>query len=84
MLKYVTPVYLLAIFVGFCITDGPEYAEKISTNPVVLLSVLFILGLLAFLLLMIQIAGTRWVAEGRYKALPADPAQVDSAENNDG
>lgn len=81
MLKYVTPAYLLAIFIGVCITKGPSYAEKIASEPVVLLSVLFMLGLLAFLLLMIQIAGTRWVAEGRYKSPAAGSVDSGTAED---
>ena len=35
MLKYVTPAYLLAIFIGICITQGPDYAKTLSAgwNP---------------------------------------------------
>jgi SNF family Na+-dependent transporter len=80
VLKYVTPLYLLVIFVGVCITKGPDYAKTISTEPVALLSVLFIGGILAFLLLMIQIAGTRWQNEGKYKALSAPSANSQDSE----
>jgi hypothetical protein len=41
------------------------YVEGIGRNSVTLASVTFILIVLAFLLLLIQIAGRRWKAEGR-------------------
>jgi hypothetical protein len=36
---------------------------------------------LVFLLLLIRIAGKRWVAEGRYDNLPGEPAKDGSTEN---
>ena len=60
MLKYVTPTYLLAIFVGFCYTDSSTYAKTLADGGVPLMSVLFILTILAFLLILIHIAGKRW------------------------
>lgn len=66
MLKYVVPVYLLAIFVMFCVKNLPGYAQKIAQDRVALLSLLFIGGVLAFLMLMIRIAGQRWEKEGRF------------------
>ncbi len=66
LLKYVTPVYLMAIFVGFCYTQGPTYAETLSRGGAPLYSVLFIGTILAFLLLLIHIAGKRWHKEGRF------------------
>lgn len=63
MLKYVTPVYLLAIFIGVCVTQGPDYAETLRKGGVPLNSVLFIGTIFVFLLLLINIAGRRWQAE---------------------
>lgn len=65
MLKYITPAYLGAIFVGVCYTQGPDYAKTLSEGGVPLMSVVFIGTVLVFLLLLIRIAGKRWVAEGR-------------------
>jgi SNF family Na+-dependent transporter len=42
------------------------YVETIARNPVVLSSVGFIALVVAFLLLLIHIAGQRWEAEGRF------------------
>ena len=72
MLKYVAPIYLLVIFVMFCINNVPSYARTILANPVALGSILFILGIMAFLLILIYIAGKRWEAQGRYLNLNND------------
>jgi SNF family Na+-dependent transporter len=69
ILKFVTPVYLVVIFVGVIYTQGKGYVETFMNNPVARLSVLFILGTLGFLLILANIAGKRWQAEGRYKAI---------------
>jgi len=67
MLKYVTPVYLTVIFLAFCWQNVPDYASKISQDSVALGSILFIFILLAFLMLLVHVAGRRWAAEGRIR-----------------
>jgi SNF family Na+-dependent transporter len=81
MIKYVVPVYLLAIFVGVCITAGPGYVEALQTSPIAFGSVMFILAMFAFLLLLIHIAGKRWEREGRFAVLhaPDDPDNAGGA-----
>ncbi len=66
ILKYVTPLYLLAIFVLFCIYNLPGYLSSIVQKPAAVWTIAFIGIILAFLLLLIHIAGRRWEAEGRY------------------
>jgi len=66
MLKYVVPFYLLAIFVGVCVTAGPGYVTLIAENRVVRASILFMGTILAFLMVLIHIAGRRWESQGRY------------------
>jgi branched-subunit amino acid transport protein len=68
ILKYVTPVYLLAIFVGICYTQADTYADTLSEGGVASYAVMFILTTLAFLMLLIHIAGRRWDREGRFAA----------------
>lgn len=65
MLKYVVPVFLLAIFSAFCINSLPGRLRVIAESNVALLSILLIAVVLGFLLLMIHIAGKRWAAEGK-------------------
>jgi len=47
------------------------YVEKIGSDQVAFVSLLFVISILAFLLLMVHIAGRRWEAEGRFKGLEA-------------
>jgi SNF family Na+-dependent transporter len=65
IIKYVSPVYLLAIFVGFCIQKVPGYWTQIMDKEsedagTVRLVLIFILGLFAFFGLMVHLAGRRW------------------------
>jgi NSS family neurotransmitter:Na+ symporter len=69
VLKYVTPLYLLAIFVGVIWTQGPSYWKTLTTDPVAGMSFGLIVLVLVFLLVTVHIAGRRWEAEGRFKAL---------------
>jgi SNF family Na+-dependent transporter len=68
VLKYVTPLYLLAIFAGVCYTQGKSYAKTLLEGGVPLYSMLFIGGVFAFLLLLVNIAGRRWKREKRIAA----------------
>ncbi len=68
LLKYVTPVFLIAIFIGVCWTQGRVYVEALK-QPVALMAVAFAGLVWLFLLIVIHIAGRRWEAEGRFKNL---------------
>jgi SNF family Na+-dependent transporter len=68
ILKYVTPLYLLAIFAGVWYTQGGKYWEQLTKEPVAAMSFCFLSLVLAFLLVTIHIAGRRWQAEGRLPA----------------
>ena len=78
VIKYVTPVYLLAVFVGWCalpvpVPDKPGekmsnlmlQIDKISQGGVPLLSVGVIAAVTISLLILINLAGKRWNAESR-------------------
>ena len=65
MLKYVVPIYLIVVLVGFCYQNLPGYVDSISENPAALSSILFIAAVLIMLLLLVHSAGRRWEAEGR-------------------
>ncbi|NOX56149.1 MAG: sodium:calcium symporter, partial [Planctomycetes bacterium] len=79
VLKYVTPFYLLIIFILFCKDKLPSkqtpsgvepgYVAKIASDTVVFQSILFIAALFVFYLLLVHIAGLRWDREGRFSQL---------------
>ncbi|MCO8124143.1 sodium-dependent transporter [Stieleria sp. TO1_6] len=78
MLKYVVPVYLSVIFVSFIWNNvldkvnaetgerTPGYLSKIANDDVIFMSLLFIGGTIAFLTLMVHLAGKRWIKQGRF------------------
>lgn len=65
LLMFVVPVYLLIIFVAFCINNVPGYIKSVSDNPAALSSIGFIGTVLIFLLILVHIAGRRWQEQGR-------------------
>ncbi len=69
MLKYVTPVFLIVIFVMFCRDNAVESIASIQDEPVAKMSIMFICMIFGFLLLMVHIAGIRWEKEGRFDHL---------------
>jgi SNF family Na+-dependent transporter len=62
VIKYVAPLYLLAVFVFWCIDNLPARAKAMldPNNSVVLLSVGVIVALFIFFLLLIYVASRRW------------------------
>lgn len=62
MLKYVVPVFLVTIFIAFCTKSLPGRLDSIvnSDSNVAMMSIVFIGIILAFILLLIHIAGIRW------------------------
>jgi SNF family Na+-dependent transporter len=65
VLKYVTPLYLLAIFTAFCYYKLSDKLQTVRDNPVALFSIGFMLTIFVFLILLTHIAGRRWQREGR-------------------
>jgi SNF family Na+-dependent transporter len=65
LLKYVSPIYLIVIFVAFVINNVPDYFATLASNQAALLSVFFIGAVLAFIALLTHIAGKRWEKEGK-------------------
>jgi neurotransmitter:Na+ symporter, NSS family len=65
MLKYVVPVYLMVILGAFVYNDVPKKSQAIWQSPVALASIVFIIVILAFLMLMVNIAGKRWAKSGQ-------------------
>jgi SNF family Na+-dependent transporter len=76
MLKYVTPLYLVAIFIGVIFTQSESYIASIREDKVARMSILFIVGVTCFLLVMINLAGRRWKREGRFDLIDATDGDV--------
>ena len=64
VLKFVTPVYLVVIFVLWAYHNLPSYASRILGDPASLLTVLYLVIVLAFLVLMVGLAGEQWRKQG--------------------
>ena len=56
----------------FCKQNIPDYYAAIREDRVALMSLLLIAGLTAMLLLLIHLAGQRWIREGRFANLQND------------
>lgn len=65
ILKYVTPLYLGAMLIGFLLTDVRAYAAKLTHSRVAAATMTIILALALTLLILIYFAGQRWQAERR-------------------
>lgn len=65
MLKYVVPLYLLFVFGMFCYNSLGDRVAAIQGSRVAQLSVVVVLTVLAFLLVLIHIAGRRWDAQAK-------------------
>jgi SNF family Na+-dependent transporter len=65
VLKYISPVYLLAMLLGFVVTKDQAYWRTLVTEPVIIGSLVFLLAIAAIIFSVVHIAGRRWEAEGR-------------------
>ena len=80
ILKYVTPLYLVAIFVGVCYREfiaepSPGQVSRLRMlreEPVALASVILIGLVFVFLLLLVRIADKRWRLQKRFETLPLE------------
>lgn len=82
VIKYVSPVYLLTVFVLWCYVPEnlPSYIKTLKEGGVPLMTVFVIAGVTAFLLILIHLAGKRWNAEEKDTSspgqLPSDPEVI--------
>ena len=68
VIKYVSPTYLIGVFILWSWNNLPGYIEQLKEGGVRLLTVGVIAATLVFLLFLIAIAGPRWQAEGKDKS----------------
>ena len=72
VIKYVSPTYLLVIFLGFCWYNLPAYWRSVfgdpqtgaPAEPAVVYSWIVILGTIALLMAVTAIGSRRWRAQG--------------------
>lgn len=60
VIKYVSPLYLLTIFVLWCTNNLPKRLEGLKEDRVAVLALLVLGAILVFLLVLINIAARRW------------------------
>lgn len=78
IIKYVSPLYLLIVFVMWCTNNLPAYAATLRQGGVPLLAVGVILATAIFLLILIHVAGRRGhAAATELAAQPGRPAQTE-------
>jgi SNF family Na+-dependent transporter len=65
VLKFVSPIFLILVLIGFAVTDGPASLRALTTNTAAGLSFGLVILLLVFFTVLIHIAGKRWEADGR-------------------
>ncbi len=68
IIKYVSPTYLLIIFIGFCINNVPSYVSSVigagQVNRNVVYAWLLIFATIAFLMVVTGIGARRWQTAG--------------------
>jgi len=90
IIKYVSPVYLLVIFGAWCWNNIPAYVRSVSgmnadDRGTVLLMLAFIVLLLVFFGLLVNLAGRNWLARGKLPVNePASAFPVEAAETSTG
>jgi SNF family Na+-dependent transporter len=65
IMKWVTPGFLIVVFIGFCVQSLPGYLKGLGGNDVARWTVLLILAVAAGLVVLTWIAGRRWRAMGK-------------------
>lgn len=72
VIKYVSPVYLVTIFVLWCVRNLPDRLKSLAAGGVPLMTILLTAQLVIFLGILIGVAGERWRAEDKGKAFIAE------------
>ena len=69
IIKYVSPVFLLVIFIGFCVNNVPDYVRSVfgegAVDRTVAYAWIVILAPTVMLMIVTAIGARRWRAQGR-------------------
>ena len=60
IIKYVAPLYLGAVFIGFCRQDLPGYVRALSARPVASATLVLVALVFLLLVLLARRAEQRW------------------------
>lgn len=76
VLRFITPLYLIGLIIATCSDSSPgglrSRIHEVSISPVAKISFCFLLVNIAFITLLIYIAGKRWEADGKCANLNND------------
>jgi len=72
VIKYISPTYLLTIFILWCCRNLPDRVRELGGNQVAVLAVLVLAAIIAFLLVMVNVASRRWGDPRRHVELPEE------------
>jgi SNF family Na+-dependent transporter len=64
IMKYVTPTYLLVVFVAFCWQNLPSWLKSVADEPLRQGAVGLILAVIVMLVVMVRVGERRWRAAG--------------------
>jgi SNF family Na+-dependent transporter len=64
IIKYVAPLFLLVVFVAFCVQKLPGWASAAGEKPVALYTLGLVLAIIVFLVVVLRIGERRWRAMG--------------------
>lgn len=64
ILKYVAPLYLLVVFVAFCVGNLPDWIRAVAGEPVAQLALALIVAVTILLVVCVRIGEKRWRREG--------------------
>ncbi len=60
IIKYVSPVFLVTVFVSWCWTNLGKEVDKVLDSTVATMAILMVVAVLIFLVILIHIASRRW------------------------
>src|SRR5918994_3967435 len=64
IMKYVTPTYLLAVFIAFCWQNLPDWVRSVNAEPLRQGAIALIVGVAVLLVVCTAIGERRWKREG--------------------
>jgi SNF family Na+-dependent transporter len=65
VIKYISPLYLLVIFVLWLYKNAGDYVRSVITNDAATYTVVFVILVMVFFGVLVRLANARWEAEGR-------------------